>query len=397
MTDWLEALRDRGGPLVEAAQGFVVEHLGREPHRAPRGRDALAELADAIDRWCDQADPGDAADRELVESAGAFLGLLLIDHLGGEHAERDGRHRVRLGLRGFFDPFATLEEVLDADDPRAELAACVRVAEAEARGEGRISRVVRALERALERERPAMQVAEHFERYVRLAPDVELDLDRVVEATTDQGDEAVEQAVAKLLAMLPGGDGPEGVAWDEARERLVPRLMSARFLEELREAHPDRGDLWAEPLGHGVRVGLLLDHDDRARYVRRDEVDRWGRQTHEPLAVAVQNLAARSDRARFGRIDTPQGPLVVARSGDGLDAARLLLPTLHDVLEPELGSPFLVAVPHRDTLLAAPSGPPALVHALCERASDEAARAPHRIGEGLFEVAPAGIAARRRS
>ena len=303
---------------------------------------------------------------------------------------------MRLGRRGFFDPFATLEEALDAEDPRAELAACVRVAEAEARGTGRISRVVVALERALERERPAMYVAEHFEKYVRLEPDVELDLDRVIEATTDQGDDAVGQAVDKLLAMLPGGDGPEAVTWEEARDRLLPRLMAASFLDELREAHGDRGDLWVEPIGHGVHAGLLLDYDDRARYVRRDEVATWERPEHEPLAVAVRNLALRSDRARFGRIDTPEGPLVVARSGDGLDAARLLLPTLHDVLEPELGSPFLVAVPHRDTLLAASAEPPALVHALAERAADDAARAPHRISDGLFEVSTAGVTARPR-
>lgn len=387
MTDWITALTDRGGPLVEAARRFVREHLRTDPGDLPRGPGALTRLADAIDAWCQQEDPGDAADGAFVEGAGALLGLVLIDHVGeGAHAERAGTHRVRLGAHGWFDPFGAVERVLEAEEPRERLAAEVREAEAEASNEGRLSRVLHAFTLALTDERPGTRVAEQFEQYVRLEPDIEIDLGRVLTATEGEGAPAVDRAVRKLVAMLPGGDGPSTIAWDDAAPRLLPRLLSSSFLEELHRTHDDRGRLWAEPLGHDVVVGLLLAFEDRSRYVRADEVEAWARRAGEARAVAVANLAARSEHARFARVDTPDGPIVVARSGDGLDSARLLLPTLHGVLAPELGSPFYAAAPHRDTLLACAAEPASLVDALRARAEDDAARAPHRISPALFQI-----------
>ncbi len=90
-------------------------------------------------------------------------------------------------------------------------------------------------------------------------------------------------------------------------------------------------------------------------------------------------------------MDTSYGPLVVARSGDGLDGARLLLPTLHSVLAPELGSPFVAAAPHRDALWACACEPESLRAALAHRVREDAARAPHRIGDELFLVAHRGL------
>lgn len=391
MSDWLAALGERGGPLVDAARRFLREHAGA-PDAPPRGAAALARLADALEAWCEIEDPGEEADRRFVEGAGALLGLVLIDHVGeGGHAARGGAHRVRLGPRGWFDPFGAVAEALDAEDPRGAIAAAVREAEAEARDAGRLSRVLLAFERALSEELPGTHIAESFEHYVRLGPDVEVDLARVVAATDGQGEDAVDQAVRRLVTMLPGARGAAATSWDEACDRLVPRLLSAAFLEELRASHGDRGELWTEPLGHDVHVALLLAYEGRARYVRRDEVDAWAVAPGEPRAAAVANLARRSAAARFARVDTPEGPIVVARTGDGLDAARLILPALHDVLAPELGSPFLAAVPHRDTLLACARGPAALVAALRARAADDAARAPHRISPALFEIHPSTI------
>jgi hypothetical protein len=126
--------------------------------------------------------------------------------------------------------------------------------------------------------------------------------------------------------------------------------------------------------------------------VRRDELDRWAVSPADALALALENLAARSASARFARVDTTFGPLVVARSGDGLDGARLLLPTLHAVLAPELGSPFLAAAPHRDALWACAREPASLRAAFAERVREDAARAPHRIGDGLFLVSHRGLA-----
>jgi hypothetical protein len=298
-------------------------------------------------------------------------------------------HRIRLGRFGFFDPFGAMESIIDAEDPRDELVRVVRLAEAEAGGTGPVSRVVTSLSEALARREPPLAVREHFERYVRLSDETEIDLGRIVGATEDGTPAAVARSVDKLLGFL--GNERTIVPWEEARSRLLPRLVSPDFTDNLPDGAKGRGELAIESLTPSLHLALLLGHEGRSRFVRQDEVDAWGTSFAEAAAIAKENLARRSDAARFARLDTEAGPLVIARSGDGLDSARLVLPTLHDVLSPELGSPFLASVPHRDTLLAAPTGPTTIVAALRERTRDDAARAPHRISDALFLVAPDGI------
>ncbi len=384
---WVLALDSRGGPFTAAAADFaswqgLVEDF-------PRGHGAVAALASMIDAWS-QRDPHEQDDQRFIDGVGAWLGLVLMDALGGEHRARDKRHRVRVGRFGFVDPFAMVDAALHADSPRRELAAQLSRAEAEGAGTGALSRVVAALEQALEG-KAHLPFADHFECDVRLASGIEIDLKRTVAATEDQGMNAVETAVRKLVSMLPGETLASGDAWDDVAARLVPRLISRAFLSELTRRTQAAQSLHSTPVSSEVEIAYLVRDNDRARYVRQNELSGWGVSAMEVHRRAIENLARNSERARFGEVHTTEGSMVVARSGDGLDAARLLLPTLHDVLAPVLGSPFVVAVPHRDALLAAPLGQPGMVDAMRERAKDDAARAPHRITSRLFVVAKDGF------
>ncbi|MEZ4335273.1 MAG: hypothetical protein R3B82_01480 [Sandaracinaceae bacterium] len=133
-----------------------------------------------------------------------------------------------------------------------------------------------------------------------------------------------------------------------------------------------------------IELTLIVHHGDRSRYPCRGARS-LGVLLRGRAGIAIENLADRSAGARFGTVDTEGGPIVFARTGDGLDAARILLPTLHAVLAPELGDAFLAAIPHRDVLLAC-ADTPRLREALLARARDDAARAPHRITDRLFRV-----------
>lgn len=379
---WLERMRDPGGPLVDAAARFV-EARGLAPY--PEGADGLRRLGAVMEGFVfdDEAGAIDEAEaHRFVEGAGALLGLLLIAALGGRHHEHDGAHRVALGPHGFFDPFAAVDGALDAESPRGELARRVAAAEAEAAGRGPVSRVVGAFARALPRHRPELSIAAQRELSLELSDGTEVDLASVARATDDQPDEAVEQAVDRIAALLGGGS--DGVPSEEARARLLPRLVPERFAREL--AEQGRGEIVALPVAGELRCALVLGYGDRARYVRPGELAGWQLDAEAARAVALQNLAARSADARFGRLDTEHGPLVVARSGDGLDAARLLLPALPEVLAAELSPPFVVAVPHRDALLACSAADAGVVEALRARAREDAARAPHAITDALYEL-----------
>jgi hypothetical protein len=294
-------------------------------------------------------------------------------------------HRLQLGESGSFDPFAAVACALEAEDTPRTLLEQVKLAEDEAQGHGPTARVVGEVRRVLSA-LPGAQLAARFDQRLWLDLDgtsIELDLTRVVEVTRGESDAVLESAVQRLCAPLlreaAGGELP----WLDARHAIVPRLVGPRFIEAL---PPSRGDLQLQRVGSELWEALVLRTKERARYVRAAEVRGWEAQGASPRAQALQNLARASERARFLQLDTPHGMLVVAETRDGLDAARVVLPGLHGVLSRALGPSFLVAVPHRDSLIACPSGPDALLTEFRRRVIAAFRAAPHAITSQVFSV-----------
>ena len=377
MTVWLRSLATLG-PLLPAAERFLAREGAGE---LGRGASGLAWLARTIDRFAER-DASPQEESSFVEGAGALLAAILIDHAGeGAHVARDGAHRIRIGPRGFLDPFSAIESALDADRAREALVRVAELAEREAKGSGGIGLAASRFDALLAARRPELEVSDRFERRVWIGGDVEIDLGRAIDASDGQGERALDQALLKLISMLPGGEGGGAIEPTEALARLLPRLVASDF--------PGEG-LFGRPIANGVRLCLVLAYDGRSRFVREWEPESWGLSPDEAVRHAIGRLAGRSDRARFARTETAGGIVVAAQSRDGLDSARLLLPGLHDALAPELGSPFLAAIPHRDTLLACVRGA-ASREALAARARDEAMRAPHRICDALFEIDARGV------
>lgn len=382
---WIETLADRAGPFAPTAVAFATER----GVTLARGKDGLRELA----RWIDDHLDGegtDEGDRRFVEGAGAVLALLLLDHLGqARHRVRDGVHRLALGNYGFFDPFAAIEASFDAERPRTELARCVEQAEAEARGDGPIACVVRLFDDVLREMRPDLAIEDQFDLEITLPTSIRLDLARI--ARLDASDVASRRrAATRLLALLPGSTASDMAVLspEELATRLLPRPVGPTFLDDLSPGSADRLVLF--PAGHGVSLSLVLEYADRARYLRRDELSASQLDVHTARRRAIANLAARSGDARFARIDESRYAIVVARSGDGLDAARLFLPTLHSVLAEALPPPIVAAIPHRDRLLAVSGNDAEAVTTLKRTAAEEFARAPHAISSELFLVGPDG-------
>lgn len=388
---WLDALAPRGGPLVAAARSFLEEHPGAPPTPVGRGAEGLRSLAAALDAWAElEEEPTSADDERFVEGAGALLACIVLDHFpSGAHAAKEGAHRVRIGAHGFFDPFRAIESALEGPTARVVLARELARAEDEAAARAGVGRALALLERRLVEARPELTIRDAFDHHVVLSDGVELDLSRILLATEGEDERAVARAIDKLVSMLPGGPSAPERDLGEVRQALLPRLVPRDFLDD---SPGMRDELALKPvLGGALHAALILGYEGRARYVRQRELAHWSLAPGDALAIALENLAARSARARFARVDTAHGPLVVARTGDGLDGARLLLPTLHDVLAPELGSPFLAAAPHRDALFACAIEPRELRDALAARVRDDAARAPHRISDRLFAIAAHGI------
>ncbi|MET0340561.1 MAG: hypothetical protein ABW252_06145 [Polyangiales bacterium] len=395
VSHWLSnSLRTRGGVFAPVAERFLVEWLGDDARSYPGGARGLVGLCGRMEHWLALDDVDEEGERRFVEGAGALLGLLLIEHVGdARHVARGAVHRVQLGTHGFFDPFAAIDRALDADDVRSELARQVGVAEAEARSEGPVSRVALALLAAVARERPDLRLEDHFDLSLSLrggARDetLEIDLRRAVESTRDQGTEAVTRVAGKLLTMLPGG-AETRLALAEIRERLVPRLARRDVLRELSSG--EAGALHAAPLTDELAIALMLEYQGRARYVRLDELRTWELTEDAALALARDNLAARSSEARIGGIETEHGTLLVARTGDGRDSARVLLRGLYRALAARLGADVYVGIPHRDTFFACGAGQPKLLEELARRTARDAERAPHKLSARIFRLTDKGL------
>lgn len=381
---WIDALASRSGPLLSAATLFAAHQgLDRDP---PRGVAGLGELSRLIRRARRRFNSDDDA-REFLEGAGAYLAILLLDHWqDARHASHAGLHRLHLGECGTFDPFAAIAHAFDADDTQRTLLAELKLAEAEARGVSPTARVVAEVRRVLA-EWPAARVLKHFDRtlWVELSGErVELDLGRIVDVTRGESDTVLRSAVGRLCASLRG-EMPRSseLPWSVAQTLIFPRLVGPGFATTI---PLDGSGLYLERIGSEVWETLIVKTKERARYVRQAEIADWSSDGASPRVRALENLARASERARFLQHDTEHGPIVVASSRDGLDAARLLLPGLHGLLSGVLGSPFLVAIPHRDALLACPSEPQELVDELRRRAIAAARSAPHAISSQLMVV-----------
>jgi uncharacterized protein YtpQ (UPF0354 family) len=381
-------VRERSGPLWAVAERFIAE---RAPARNAQdgAREQLRSLARALDMFlaCEQVTPND--EHAFVEGAGAWLGVILIAHLPrAKHESSQGKHRIKLGRHGYYDPFKAIEAALEHDEPRSALAREVGLAEAEHRGDGPLARVVKTFAEKLQEFRPDLAIVQHFDGDLSLGSEslsepFRVDLRRAVDSTREQNHQAVERVVGRLVSMLPSSHtGDTDLTPD--RERLFPRLSRADLLAEL--SMQGRTALWQHALHGDLTVALQVESEGRARYVRESEAQSLSLPNSAIYQLALDNLERVSRRFRLFCEHTSRGPLYVARTGDGRDSARLLLPTLHAALVERLGEAPFVGVPHRDTFFACSADRLDVLAELCSRTEHDAARAPHRLSAQVYRL-----------
>lgn len=395
LPSWIAEREAILGPLFEASARFLAREEA-DASALPPGLPALRWLARRIDLFAER-EASDQEEATFVEGAGALLGAILLQHVGvGHHVSRDGMHRVKLGTHGFFDPFRSIETALAASSASAALVAEVAKAEGEAMNALGHGRVLSGFEKLLADLRPNFTIDECFEGHLWLVspdrkpnseeedPAIEVDATKIVALADGENEGAVDKSIESLISMLPSPDVPL-VDREDALSRLVPRVVGPDF--DLRDA------LFAEALPNGTRLCLALAYPGRARFVRAQELEAWGIESREAIDAAIHNLTTRSAKTRAEEIEAEDGSIISLRTGDGFDSARLVLPKILDVLGPELGVPFLAAIPHRDALLACPANAPRAFEAMMARVADDFAHARHRISDKAFRVGPGGIEA----
>lgn len=155
--------------------------------------------------------------------------------------------------------------------------------------------------------------------------------------------EALPQIVDTLLREIAasGLSRVDEHRLDEVATRILPQVRSAAWVAARAPVFGD-GALLSRELAEGLRVCYVIDDPWSMVFVCQAHLRQWGIDSEALHRLAMQNL----ERASGARPTVP-GPAdepLVLRTGDGYDAARVLL------LDPEAAEGLLVALPERDTL-----------------------------------------------
>lgn len=168
-------------------------------------------------------------------------------------------------------------------------------------------------------------------------------------------------------------DRVEDLDFVDAAPRLLPQVRSRHWLDQ-QGCFGDSG-LVHRRLNDELAIVYVVDDPNCMVFVCRAHLQRWRKSDVDLHNLAVGNLA-RLGTAGLAGVDSAHEPVLV-QSGDGYDAARVLL------LEGTEG--LLVAIPDRDTLWIGPEGGQNLEQ-LMATTGEIARESAHPVSPTLFRL-----------
>lgn len=197
----------------------------------------------------------------------------------------------------------------------------------------------------------------------------------------------IERWVVELLRAAEGTPDRTG-SYAELKERIFPMIVADR---------PGVSPHHAiyRPLLEGLLVAYAIDSDRTITYIPENQFASWNISRDTLDDTALENLVLRSQAmsAHAAQDESGQINLILFQTGDGYDASRILLPTLHDRLREHLGSPFSAAIPTRDILLCFRNDTET-VERLRTQIAEDYRRMPHQVTDRLLLVTADGLAPR---
>ena len=164
-------------------------------------------------------------------------------------------------------------------------------------------------------------------------------------AAPEREDEIVAGVAGDAQARLE--DGLSETSFADVRADLMP-LLKGRF--ELRTYGLRAAQT---PFPGRLAVIYAVDGDDAFTLVRPADVERWGTTVAELHELALDNLLAQTNEEEPLLCEPSGGQQLCGwASGDGYDAARLVVPELRDQIVDELGGPAAYAVPMENVFIA---------------------------------------------
>ena len=197
----------------------------------------------------------------------------------------------------------------------------------------------------------------------------------------------VERWMVELLRAAEGMPDRDG-SFEELKGRIFPMILPDALDGVYRQT-------LMQPLIEGLNVAYALDSDRTITYVHQSQFEAWKVSLDDVHSAAIDNLVSRSESMPATAAQDEDGTisLIIFQTGDGYDASRILLPSLHEKLSEHLGSPFAAAIPNRDILLCF-RNQDQTIDRLKNQIEEDFKHMPHQLTSSLLLVTPDGIARR---
>ncbi|MEM7204587.1 MAG: DUF1444 family protein [Planctomycetota bacterium] len=171
-------------------------------------------------------------------------------------------------------------------------------------------------------------------------------------------------------------DEPGDHAFADAAAHILPQIRSREWLREHGGLFGDSA-LVSREFTPDLVICYVIDEQWCMTFVCQAHLRQWGRSEEDLFQLATRNLH------RLAGADVPlpepDGDPVLLRTGDGFDAARVLL------LDPDRVEGLLVAMPERDVLWLGGSGGQDLP-GLMSRNEEQSQRSSHPVSPHLYRM-----------
>lgn len=142
----------------------------------------------------------------------------------------------------------------------------------------------------------------------------------------------------------------DSIAWDKAKNLLRPQFMPREYLDQM-------SGLINIPFSTDVNIGFVIDGEKSYSYIREKDIQKWHKTIQDICEQSIHNLDSLTKGIQLSVMAGPS-KVVMINSGDGFDAARILLPKFRRMLNKHVGSNFTFALPNRDFLICWASNAP---------------------------------------
>ncbi len=187
---------------------------------------------------------------------------------------------------------------------------------------------------------------------------------------------ATQQAIA-VPASLSGVEQRAPVS------TLLPQLKDAAFVSD---AAQQGAPLVSRPFADNLVVVYVADAPAAMRYITEADLRAQGWTPKQLDEVAVENLRERVAKTPFSQANQGMQTAIISATGDGYDAARILVPGLHDLLAQRLWGRLLFGIPTRDILVAIGDGDAEYVKQVAARVRNDYDSRPFPLSPHLYTM-----------